>query len=62
LVEIQCPDGTILEVLVVDIRAEKVRIGFTAPMSYEINRKEIADAIRRENRSASAEAAAARQS
>jgi len=38
------------EVRVVDIRGDKVRLGITAPKDVPIHRKEVYDAIRRENK------------
>lgn len=38
----------IIEVQVVDIRGDKVRLGFDAPRHIEIHRKEVYDAIERE--------------
>lgn len=49
VIEIETPLGTI-EILCVDIRGDKVRIGITAPKSFRVDRKEVADAIRREQR------------
>lgn len=37
---------------VVDIRGDKVRLGVNAPKSVSVHRKEVWDAIRRENRAA----------
>jgi cytosine deaminase len=44
--------GDDIEVTVVDIRGDKVRLGINAPRSVSVHRKEIYDAIRRENREA----------
>src|SRR4051794_23739805 len=44
--------GDDIEVSVVDIRGDKVRIGITAPRSVSVHRKEIYEAIRKENKSA----------
>ena len=41
-----------IEVTVVDIRGDKVRLGINAPKSIAVHRKEVYDAIRRENREA----------
>jgi cytosine deaminase len=41
-----------VEIRVVDIRGDKVKLGFVAPRSVSIHRKEIYDAIRRENQDA----------
>jgi carbon storage regulator len=48
--------GDDIEVTVVDIRGDKVRLGITAPKSISVHRKEVYDAIRKENRQAAAEA------
>src|SRR5438874_2004734 len=45
--------GDTIEVTVVDIRGDKVRIGINAPRSVSVHRKEIYDAIKRENEEAS---------
>jgi carbon storage regulator len=44
--------GDDIEVTVVDIRGDKVRLGITAPRQVSVHRKEVYDAIRRENRAA----------
>src|SRR5438105_10503678 len=44
--------GDDIEVSVVDIRGDKVRIGINAPKEISVHRKEVYDAIRRENRAA----------
>jgi carbon storage regulator len=41
-----------VEVTVVDIRGDKVRLGINAPREISVHRKEVYDAIRRENRAA----------
>jgi carbon storage regulator CsrA len=46
--------GDDVEITVVDIRGDKVRLGITAPRDVSVHRKEVYDAIRRENRAASA--------
>jgi carbon storage regulator CsrA len=53
----EAEDGPI-EVTVVDIRGDKVRLGITAPKSVEVHRREVFDARKRE----AAAAAAAGQS
>ena len=45
--------GDDIEVTVVDIRGDKVRLGVNAPRTVSVHRKEVYDAIRRENQSAS---------
>ncbi|MBL8041012.1 MAG: carbon storage regulator CsrA [Chthonomonas sp.] len=45
-------DGTI-EVVVLEVRGEQVRIGIKAPKDVPVHRKEIYDQIQEENRAAS---------
>lgn len=44
--------GDDVEITVVDIRGDKVRLGITAPRQIQVHRKEVYDAIKRENRQA----------
>src|SRR2546421_12864976 len=44
--------GDDIEITVVDIRGDKVRLGITAPREISVHRKEVYEAIRRENRAA----------
>ena len=44
--------GDDIEITVVDIRGDKVRLGITAPKSIAVHRKEVYEAIKRENRQA----------
>jgi cytosine/creatinine deaminase len=44
--------GDQIEVTVVDIRGDKVRLGITAPKNISVHRKEVWEQIRRENQSA----------
>ena len=44
--------GDDIEITVVDIRGDKVRLGINAPASIPVHRKEVYDAINRENREA----------
>ncbi len=44
--------GDDVEITVIDIRGDKVRLGIRAPRSVTVHRKEVYDAIRRENRAA----------
>jgi len=41
--------GDDVEITIVDIRGDKVRIGISAPSKVPVHRKEVYDAIRREN-------------
>jgi carbon storage regulator len=45
--------GDDIEITVVDIRGDKVRLGINAPREIQVHRKEVYDAIRRENAEAS---------
>ena len=45
--------GDEIEITVVDIRGDKVRLGINAPQSVPVHRKEVYEAIKRENREAS---------
>jgi carbon storage regulator len=45
--------GDDIELTVVDIRGDKVRLGIKAPSSVPVHRKEVYDAIRKENEGAS---------
>lgn len=45
--------GDDVEITIVDIRGDKVRIGITAPPHIPVHRKEVYEAIQRENRAAS---------
>ncbi len=41
--------GEDIEVMIIDIRHGKVRLGITAPKSVSIHRREVYEAIQREN-------------
>lgn len=41
--------GDDIEITIVDIRGDKVRLGITAPTEIPVHRKEVYEAIRREN-------------
>lgn len=41
--------GDEIEITVVDIRGDKVRLGITAPRQVQVHRKEVYEAIKREN-------------
>jgi len=43
--------GDEIEITVVDIRGEKVRLGINAPSHVPVHRKEVYDAIKREKQS-----------
>lgn len=45
--------GDDIEITVVDIRGDKVRLGITAPKQIAVHRKEVYEAIKKENREAS---------
>ena len=45
--------GDNIEVIIVGVRGDRVRIGITAPKDVNVHRKEVFEAIRRENESAS---------
>ena len=45
--------GDDIEIIVVDIRRDKVRLGITAPKRIPVHRKEVYEAIQRENQAAS---------
>lgn len=45
--------GDEIEITVVDIRGDKVRLGITAPTRIAVHRKEVYDAIKAENQRAS---------
>lgn len=44
--------GDNVQVTIVDIRGDKVRLGIVAPNEIPVHRKEVYDAIQRENRKA----------
>ncbi len=44
--------GDDVEITIVDIRGDKVRLGITAPRHIQVHRKEVYDAIKRENEQA----------
>lgn len=46
--------GDAIEIIVVDIRGDKVRLAIKAPPDVSVHRKEVYDAIQRENRAAAA--------
>src|SRR3990170_183022 len=44
--------GDEVEITIVDIRGDKVRLGINAPRHIQVHRKEVYDAIKRENEQA----------
>ena len=46
--------GDMIEITIVDVKGEKVRVGINAPIEIPVHRKEVYDAIKRENIEASA--------
>ncbi|MDD5469897.1 MAG: carbon storage regulator [Candidatus Peribacteraceae bacterium] len=53
---IKLPDGSLIEVTIVDIRGDKVRLGIEAPSDVPVHRREVYDAIQRANAAAAAKA------
>ncbi len=45
--------GDDIEITVVDIRGDKVRLGINAPRAVQVHRKEVYESIKRENAEAS---------
>ncbi len=41
--------GDDIEITIVDVRGDKVRVGINAPRQVSVHRKEVYEAIRREN-------------
>ena len=48
--------GDEVEITIVDVRGDKVRLGITAPKSIAVHRREVYDAIQREKREKELEA------
>jgi carbon storage regulator len=44
--------GDDVEITIVDVRGDKVRLGITAPKNISVHRKEVYEAIQREKREA----------
>lgn len=44
--------GDEVEITVVDIRGDKVRLGISAPRNVQVHRKEVYEAIKKENQNA----------
>ena len=42
--------GDDIEITIVDVRGDKVRLGITAPKSISVHRREVYDAIQREKK------------
>jgi len=53
--------GDDIEITIVDIRGEKVRLGINAPPHIPVHRKEVYEAIKRENQAAAASGQTPRQ-
>jgi carbon storage regulator len=53
--------GDDVEIIIVDVRGDKVRLGITAPKSIPVHRREIYDAIQREKNEKEAEEQAERK-
>jgi len=49
--------GDDVEVIIVDVRGDKVRLGITAPRSIPVHRREVYEAIKREKAEKQAEQA-----
>ena len=47
--------GDDIEITIIDIRGDKARIGIIAPLELPVHRKEVYDAIKRENRASKPE-------
>ena len=45
--------GDDIEITIVDVRGDKVRVGINAPTAIPVHRKEVYDAIKKENQEAS---------
>jgi len=43
--------GDDVEIFIVDVRGDKVRLGITAPRSIQVHRKEVYEAIQKEKTS-----------
>jgi carbon storage regulator len=46
--------GDDIEITIVDVRGDKVRVGINAPRQVSVHRKEVYEAIRRENEESAA--------
>ncbi len=42
---ITCPDGSVITLMVIEIRGDKARLGIEAPRSHVVHRLEIHEAI-----------------
>ena len=45
--------GDDVEIIIVDVRGDKVRLGITAPKNISVHRREVYDAIQREKQAKS---------
>lgn len=52
--------GDEVEITIVDVRGDKVRLGITAPRSISVHRKEVYEAIQREKEAEAQEIAKAK--
>jgi carbon storage regulator len=48
----KCKPGALVEIMVVDFRGDRVRLGINAPREVTVHRKEIYDAIQRDKAAA----------
>lgn len=58
-IKIKTPDGTMIDLVVCDVRGDKVRLGISAPDSFTVHRQEVWNAIERTKGNGSGESAPA---